>query len=94
MRRHDLDARLARQHIADLCHLQIPSVNMTTLAERAVEIGMIFDITAYDASYVTLSEVHGVPLLTGDQRLINTLAGSPFTLVSIPDYISIYLKTE
>jgi len=30
-------------------------------------------------------------LLTGDQRLINTLAGSPFALVSIADYMTCYL---
>ncbi len=94
MRRKDLEARLARQHIADLRHLQIPSVGMATLAERAVEIGMIYDITSYDASYVALAEECGVPLLTGDQRLINSLAHSPFDLVSIPDYLASSLLAQ
>jgi len=84
----NLDANLARRHIADLRNLHIPSVGMATLSERAVEIGMVYDITAYDASYVALSEARGVPLLTGDERLIQKLRGSPFDLVSIADYMT------
>jgi len=94
MRRKDLDATRARQHIADLRNLNIPSVGMATLAERAVEIGMVYDITGYDASYVALVEIHGVPLLTGDQRLITKLMDSPFSLVSIPDYMASFLAAQ
>lgn len=94
MRRNDLDANLAKQHIADLRQLRIPTVSMEQLAERALELGMIYDITAYDASYVALAEERGIPLLTGDQRLINSLVGSPYSLLSIPEYMTGYLAPE
>lgn len=94
MHRKDLDASRARQHIADLRNLNIPSVGLATLAERAVELGMLYDITCYDASYVALSEQNSVPLLTGDERLINKLAGSPFALVNIADYMTSYFAAQ
>lgn len=84
----DLDAGLARRHLADLRALQIPSVGMAALADRALEIGMRHEITCYDASYVTLAEARGIPFLTGDQRLIDALAGSPFALVGLADYLA------
>ena len=84
----ELDEHLAQQHIRDLCRLKIPSVSSDTLAERAVEIGMTYDITAYDACYIALSEQRGIPFLTGDERLMHILQSSPYTLVDIPDYIA------
>jgi len=94
MRLKNLDANQARQHIADLRNLNIPSVGMATLAERSIEIGMVYDITGYDASYVALAETRGIPLLTGDQRLITKLMGSRFSLVSIPDYMASFLAAQ
>lgn len=45
---------------------------------KAVEIGLNYGITAYDGCYVALSEQVTAPLLTLDERLVNSLAGSKF----------------
>ncbi|MFB2916888.1 MULTISPECIES: type II toxin-antitoxin system VapC family toxin [Aerosakkonema] len=45
---------------------------------KAVEIGLDYGITAYDGCYVALSEQVTVPLLTLDERLVNSLTGSKF----------------
>ena len=35
---------------------------------RAVELGLSFKVTVYDASYLALAEIEGVPLVTADLR--------------------------
>lgn len=45
---------------------------------QAVQIGLDYGITAYDGCYVALSQQVTAPLLTLDERLVNSLAGSSF----------------
>ena len=44
--------------------------------EEAASIGLAYGISAYDASYVALSQQVGTTLLTLDQRLVDSLSGS------------------
>lgn len=49
-----------------------------TLMKSALNIGIAQNISAYDACYVALSEQVKAPLLTLDQRLVNSLADSSY----------------
>ena len=53
-------------------------VSTADLMEEAVSIGLANGISAYDASYVALSQQVGTTLLTLDQRLLNTLANTTY----------------
>ena len=48
------------------------------LISEAVQIGLDYGITAYDGCYVALSEKVTAPLLTLDERLVNSLTNSKF----------------
>jgi predicted nucleic acid-binding protein len=48
------------------------------LMEEAVEIGLDYGISAYDGCYVALSRLVNAPLLTLDERLVNSLSSSSF----------------
>ena len=75
--------------LATLKSLSLVVVSTAELMEEAVNIAITYGISAYDASYVTLSHRVCSPLLTLDQRLVNTLATAPynvrlFTNFSVP----------
>lgn len=75
--------------LATLKSLSIRVVSTAELMEEAVNIAIAYGISAYDASYVALSHRVSAPLLTLDQRLVNTLANAPynvqlFTNFSVP----------
>lgn len=52
------------------------------------------EVTTLFLDYIAHPNHRELPLLTGDQRLINSLAGSPFELASIPDYMTSYHTTD
>lgn len=51
---------------------------MKDLITEAVQIGLDYGITAYDGYYVALSQQVSAPLLTLDERLVNSLTYSSF----------------
>jgi len=66
-------------------------LNLTTtptiqLMEYAIEIGHIWNITAYDASYVALSDQLNAPLLTADNRLAVALKDSSFQILTLDSF--------
>lgn len=48
------------------------------LLTQAVQIGLDYNITAYDGCYVALSRQVSASLLTLDERLVNSLADTSF----------------
>jgi predicted nucleic acid-binding protein len=54
---------------------------------KAVEIGLEYGITAYDGCYVALLEQVIAPLLTLDERLVNSLKGSKFDVQLLTNFI-------
>jgi predicted nucleic acid-binding protein len=62
-----LDARRAELALSDLSAMPIKRAPQLSLLRRCWELRD--NLTTYDASYVALAEVLGVPLLTGDRRL-------------------------
>jgi predicted nucleic acid-binding protein len=56
------------------------------LIEKAVELAVTYQISAYDAAYVALSDRLGVPLLTLDRKLLNALASSSSNVCYFADF--------
>jgi predicted nucleic acid-binding protein len=77
----------ARQSLAQLRLLTLPTTTTSELMERAIEIACAHDVTAYDACYVTLAEKLKVLMLTADAKLVERLDGSPFSILTIQGYL-------
>lgn len=86
IRRHELaglvTAEQAAQAHADLLALPIEYWPYEATAQRAWELRR--NVTVYDASYVALAELQGVPLVTLDRR-IRRAPGVGCPVVSPPD---------
>ncbi|NEP44428.1 MAG: type II toxin-antitoxin system VapC family toxin [Okeania sp. SIO2H7] len=74
---------------ADLATLKtfpLRVVSMAELMEEAVNIAVAYNISAYDASYVALSQRVNAPLLTLDRRLVNSLTNAPYDVRFFGDF--------
>lgn len=71
----------------DLKALRLRVTSTKDLIGEAVQIGLSYGITAYDGYYVALSQQVGAPLLTLDERLINSLAASRFDVRLSTDFL-------
>jgi len=60
------DAQRALGRILDLPYRRIP---LRALVGDALDLGLTLEVTVYDACYVALAVVTGLPLVTGDRRL-------------------------
>ena len=72
--------------LATLKSLSLRVVSTADLMEEAVNIAIAYGISAYDASYVALSHRVSSPLLTLDQRLVNTLATAAYDVRLFTDF--------
>ena len=88
VRLNGYDAAQARSDIADLVHMGLYTIPTDSLVGTAFEIASVYGASAYDSCYVALSDQLGVPLLTADTRLINCLQGSPYSLMTVADYLA------
>jgi predicted nucleic acid-binding protein len=64
--------------LTDLKALRFQVISTKDLMTEAVQIGLDYNVTAYDGCYVALSQQVNAPLLTLDERLVNSLAASGF----------------
>jgi predicted nucleic acid-binding protein len=72
--------------LEDLKQLRFQIAIAKDLMTEAVQIGLSYGITAYDACYVSLSRQANAPLLTLDQRLVNSMVGSEFDVRSFTNF--------
>lgn len=75
-----------RVDLATLKSFPLRVVSTADLMEDAVSIAVTHGISAYDASYVALSQQVNTILLTLDQRLVRTLANSSYNVQSFNDF--------
>jgi predicted nucleic acid-binding protein len=61
-------------------------VSTADLMADAVTIALAYGISAYDASYVALSQQVGATLLTLDGKLVRALSASSFDICSFNDF--------
>ncbi len=79
------DSAEAQANLADLKLLRFTSTPTVDLMLEAIAISVTHGISAYDACYVALSQQNNVPLLTQDQRLVNTLRDTDFNIQLFTD---------
>ncbi len=74
---------------ADLATLKafpLRVVSTADLMAEAVTIALAYGISAYDASYVALSEQISAPLLTLDEKLVRALSSVPYDIRSFENF--------
>ena len=64
----------AHEALRYLERCDFPVYPTARLLDRAFEIATVFDRSVYDSVYVALAVHSGVPLVTADERLANSLA--------------------
>jgi len=75
-----------RADLATLKAFPLRVVSTADLMEEAVNIALAYGISAYDGSYVALSQQVDAPLLTLDQKLVRALAGTSYNVLSFNDF--------
>ena len=72
--------------LATLKSFPLRVVSTADLMADAVSIALNFGISAYDASYVALSQQIGAILLTLDAKLVRALSNSSYNVLSFNDF--------
>ena len=72
--------------MADLVRLPWRIVSTADLAEDSLQLAVVKDITAYDATYVVLSRQLSLPLVTADEKLVRRLAESDLDVRFLADW--------
>lgn len=77
-RRFNYPVDNARNDLLDLQELDLIVVSTVDLLPAAFELAVEHDITAYDACYVSLAKLLGLPLVTADLKLAQRNRINPF----------------
>lgn len=80
------DIAEAQANLADLKLLRFTTAPTADLMLEALTISGNHGISAYDACYVALSQQKNAPLLTQDQRLVNTFRNTDFDIQLFSDF--------
>lgn len=86
MRRNGIGLGHALQAVEQLSKLRLVWVPTAPLVRRALELAAAHDITVYDATYVALASMQGLPLVTADERLVRCLDGTDIEAIALADY--------
>ena len=75
-RRHDIDARAVVDLLIALQAVPLAVRETRLLLDQAVEFGMTYGITVYDALYLAAAAAENIQLVTADRRLQNAVGGA------------------
>ncbi|MBG1270660.1 type II toxin-antitoxin system VapC family toxin [Nostoc sp. WHI] len=75
-----------QKDLATLKSFPLRVVSTADLMADAVSIGLNYGISAYDASYVALSQQVGATLLTLDGKLVRAIAASSYDICLFNDF--------
>ena len=78
-------AAQAVQDIEDMFRLDIICSQIESLVLPAMALAAKYGISAYDGSYAALAARLQLPILTGDQHMINSLTTAGMTFISLAD---------
>jgi predicted nucleic acid-binding protein len=76
VRRLNIQSAHAQSSLHSLMDLIVFPVSSTELLHDTLDLALEYGITAYDASYVALSEKLRIPFVTADRKLIGNLKGT------------------
>jgi predicted nucleic acid-binding protein len=80
VQRGDCTAAEATGALANIRALRLLPTPTFDLVADALPLAIAHGISAYDACYVTLAHRAGISLITADQRLVQKLTGTPYTV--------------
>lgn len=80
VRRFGYPAPEAQKNIADLKSLRLRAVPTAELMEKALDLAVRLEVTAYDACYLALAGELKAPLITADEKLFHRLKGHPLSV--------------
>ena len=86
IRRGRLSPDEAKTVLSDLLAVAVQMFPIRLLVQRAMEIALQHQQSAYDCLYAALAEREGVELWTGDERLVNALIAHFLFVRFIGDY--------
>lgn len=81
------DSAEAQANLVDLKLLRFTPTPTADLIQEAFLLSTAHGISAYDACYVALSQQNNAPLLTQDQRLVNTLKSTDFDVQLFSEFV-------
>jgi predicted nucleic acid-binding protein len=81
-------AAQAVQDIKDLFFLDLHCSPLETLVLPAMALAARYGISAYDGCYAALADRLKLPVLTGDQRMINSLAAAGISFIALAEVFS------
>ncbi len=81
------DSTEAQANLADRKLLRFTPTPTADLIREALSLSVAHGISAYDACYVALSQRNDVPLLTQDQRLVNSLKSTSLDVQLFSDFV-------
>ena len=81
------DSAEAQANLADLQLLRFTPTSTADLIQSAHPLSIAHGISVYDACYLALSLRNDVPLLSQDQRLVNTLKSTDLDVQLFSDFV-------
>lgn len=75
VQRFDYPEKNVNRHLNDLLSLGLDVIPTHILTPEALRIALRYQVTAYDACYIAAASLAGMPFITADRKLANSITG-------------------